>query len=612
MSESGRPLLPKRGGDEKQHERGTRIQWPPEPFDGRGRQERTGMQGEISQGAASGPLSSTWQSAEVPKRMRRRRTTQPTSMPRHERLENTADRFRRIKPNGPLASGLQLQTISSQDETNAVKAAFGGIQRAPNQAEWDREPRADHVGAERNLSSADARPAGDGSASIASPFRRIEPKVSTQGISFQDETRALKQAYGVAQWKSSFQDETRAVAEAYGNGNAELPPPAGAGAGSGGKSMQVPLSFTVLKPLKGAAAKATRGVSPLGRPMMRMRLETRLREASYYTPRPLRPKEMVLGKDGGSLGGPAAQSGPPADVEAERVVVAPRRRATMRPRAYDEGRAFARAGSVEGAGPRAPPGNSAAVRLQPIQPRAEVDGRDGLDSTRPGMCSWAEGSAVEVGKHSKPVETQEAARRTVRRKRARRRDENESPRKRARTNARKARTMGEQADDLASVMRCLENHYALKERLSNEQTWCLPVPHERKVSTSRAFYQAFHDRSTLPIQTCTVCYRKRTEKELRNMAWEEWEPRRPLGQGRSPFACLRCFPEGVSLAVCGECARHLARSSLSPAAQLHSRLGCEHMFPKELKGLSPIEEKLIALNSCYGLFTRYSVSTGQR
>ncbi|OAQ60809.1 ATP-dependent DNA helicase PIF1 [Purpureocillium lilacinum] len=38
------------------------------------------------------------------------------------------------------------------------------------------------------------------------------------------------------------------------------------------------------------------------------------------------------------------------------------------------------------------------------------------------------------------------------------------------------------------------------------------------------------------------------------------------------------------------------------------------MFPEELKGLSPVEEKLIALNSCYGIFTRHAVSTaaGQR
>ncbi|KAM6506308.1 hypothetical protein FSOLCH5_013298 [Fusarium solani] len=36
------------------------------------------------------------------------------------------------------------------------------------------------------------------------------------------------------------------------------------------------------------------------------------------------------------------------------------------------------------------------------------------------------------------------------------------------------------------------------------------------------------------------------------------------------------------------------------------------MFPDELKGLTPIEEKLIALNSCYGFVTRYSIPGGQR
>ncbi|KAM4061842.1 hypothetical protein HRG_013391 [Hirsutella rhossiliensis] len=49
----------------------------------------------------------------------------------------------------------------------------------------------------------------------------------------------------------------------------------------------------------------------------------------------------------------------------------------------------------------------------------------------------------------------------------------------------------------------------MKERLSNDQTWCTPIPHDRKVSTVRDFYQAFHDASTLPIRTCMMCYRKR-------------------------------------------------------------------------------------------------------
>jgi hypothetical protein len=56
----------------------------------------------------------------------------------------------------------------------------------------------------------------------------------------------------------------------------------------------------------------------------------------------------------------------------------------------------------------------------------------------------------------------------------------------------------------------------------------------------------------------------------------------------------------------------LRRGGLSPAAHLHSRLSYEHIFPDELKGLTLVEEKLIALNSCYGFITRYSIPGGPR
>jgi hypothetical protein len=36
------------------------------------------------------------------------------------------------------------------------------------------------------------------------------------------------------------------------------------------------------------------------------------------------------------------------------------------------------------------------------------------------------------------------------------------------------------------------------------------------------------------------------------------------------------------------------------------------MFPDELKDLTPVEEKLIAMNSCYGFVTRYSIPSSQK
>ncbi|KAH7110954.1 hypothetical protein EDB81DRAFT_768727 [Dactylonectria macrodidyma] len=188
----------------------------------------------------------------------------------------------------------------------------------------------------------------------------------------------------------------------------------------------------------------------------------------------------------------------------------------------------------------------------------------------------------------------------------------EPPRKQIRARIRRQRRRELQAEDLASVLRFLEDEFAVKESLSNEQTWCTPVPHERKVLTVRDFYQAFHDASTLPIRTCMLCYRKRTKKELSDVTWDRWMSSCVEKGDRSPFSCRSCFPVGESILGCAECMRCLRRGGLSPAAQLHGRLGCEHMFPDELKGLTLVEEKLIALNSCYGFVTRHSIPGGQR
>ncbi|KAM4061896.1 hypothetical protein HRG_013425 [Hirsutella rhossiliensis] len=68
-----------------------------------------------------------------------------------------------------------------------------------------------------------------------------------------------------------------------------------------------------------------------------------------------------------------------------------------------------------------------------------------------------------------------------------------------------------QAEDLASALRHLDEEFEAGERLANEQTWCAPVPRERQVRTVRRFYRAFHDAGTLPIATCTLCYRKRAK-----------------------------------------------------------------------------------------------------
>ncbi|KAF1993896.1 hypothetical protein P154DRAFT_476817, partial [Amniculicola lignicola CBS 123094] len=160
-------------------------------------------------------------------------------------------------------------------------------------------------------------------------------------------------------------------------------------------------------------------------------------------------------------------------------------------------------------------------------------------------------------------------------------------------------------EDLASVLRSLDDEFGEKERLSHGKVWCTPIPHDRKVSTVQEFYKAFHDTRTLPIHTCVNCYRKFGKAELEEVDWCQWVPFEK--RHASQYSCRNCFPTGEKVLACAECVRELGKGALSPAAHLHSQLGCEHMFPDELKGLTPVEEKLIALNSCYGFITRYSI-----
>ena len=179
--------------------------------------------------------------------------------------------------------------------------------------------------------------------------------------------------------------------------------------------------------------------------------------------------------------------------------------------------------------------------------------------------------------------------------------------KRARTSNRAEKSVEEQAEQLGSVLAWLGDEFAEREWLSQEHRWCTPIPTDRKISTVQSFYKAFHDVRTLPIETCMVCYRKYGRAELDDISWGQWAAGFDGLQESSPFQCRTCFPMQKKVPSCADCLSHMRRGVLPPAAQIHIRLGCEHVYPDELKGLTPVEEKLIALNSCYGFITKYSL-----
>jgi hypothetical protein len=188
----------------------------------------------------------------------------------------------------------------------------------------------------------------------------------------------------------------------------------------------------------------------------------------------------------------------------------------------------------------------------------------------------------------------------------------EQPAKRVRNRSDRVANRERVWREIADVLEYLDQESANRERASNEQEWCTAIPLDRKVSTARSFYEAFHDVKTMSVETCAICYRKYSSRELENIKWDEWRAGPGPSLGDAVFECQKCFPEGRDIATCFECKRNLRRGTLSAPTRLHGRLGCEHLFPDELKGLTPVEEKLIALNSCYGFLTRYSVSDGHR
>jgi hypothetical protein len=118
------------------------------------------------------------------------------------------------------------------------------------------------------------------------------------------------------------------------------------------------------------------------------------------------------------------------------------------------------------------------------------------------------------------------------------RSDRERP-KRARTVVRRERSDDEQMEDLAGVLRYLEEEFAEKERLSDRKAWCTPIPLARKVSTVQEFYKAFHDRNSLPIHTCRICYRKFGRTELREVG----------RRGRPTFGTF--LPQALKREVCG-------------------------------------------------------------
>ncbi|KAJ4176938.1 hypothetical protein NW759_017483 [Fusarium solani] len=167
-----------------------------------------------------------------------------------------------------------------------------------------------------------------------------------------------------------------------------------------------------------------------------------------------------------------------------------------------------------------------------------------------------------------------------------------------------------QRKSLESILQYREACFREKYEASVIRSWCKEVPLALQVETPKSFYQAFTDEKTLPISHCVFCYRKHAPCELTTVQWKRLLTPSLLQATRTLQQCRKCLPlddrDGVQ--VCRECRTGLENGKLPKVCSVNNMdIGCEHRYPEELDGLSPVEERLIALQAPFGYITKFTV-----
>ncbi|KAI1357186.1 hypothetical protein F5Y08DRAFT_347151, partial [Xylaria arbuscula] len=172
-----------------------------------------------------------------------------------------------------------------------------------------------------------------------------------------------------------------------------------------------------------------------------------------------------------------------------------------------------------------------------------------------------------------------------------------------------------QRESINAMLQYHESCFRQKEEASLTRSWCKEVPLALQVETSKSFYQAFTDERTLPISHCVFCYRKLPPCDLIAIAWKEHFSPPLLQATRILQDCKKCFPSerNSTVSVCHECRTNLENRKLPRLCSVNNMdIGCEHRYPEELSSLSPVEERLIALQSAFGYITKFTVDNKTR
>ncbi|KAJ3454648.1 hypothetical protein MRS44_013248 [Fusarium solani] len=158
--------------------------------------------------------------------------------------------------------------------------------------------------------------------------------------------------------------------------------------------------------------------------------------------------------------------------------------------------------------------------------------------------------------------------------------QNRSPKRRRRP---MLGTVQLQQESLKSILQYHESCFRDKDEASTTRSWCKEVPLAlQKAKSSRTHYHPVEG----PVDAL-------------------------LAAGNEDSSAVRkCLPQddGAGVHVCRECRTGLEGGKLPKACSVNNMdIGCEHRYPEELDGLSPVEERLIALQAPFGYITKFTV-----
>ncbi len=164
--------------------------------------------------------------------------------------------------------------------------------------------------------------------------------------------------------------------------------------------------------------------------------------------------------------------------------------------------------------------------------------------------------------------------------------------------------------NLQTALEFLDQDFISKERESADGEWCKPVPDKMKAAAILDFWRETQSEDLLPLHYCVICQIKYPRSSLAFKVWRDLIPTQLFQTFYPRIQCVICFPidDSAEILCCTDCSSSLQEYRIPRDCQVNQlSIPCDHLYPKELSCLTPVEEKLIAIGVSYCLVTKFHI-----